>query len=85
LRLQWRPREENQPADDLTNEEYRSFDEAKRIPVTWSSLKFDLLEELVKMSDEFGRELEEKKRLKRAGQQEPKGRRKRRRQEKTPW
>ena len=38
LRARWLPRDENQEADDLTNYEYRHFDQAKRILVDISKL-----------------------------------------------
>ena len=42
-RLQWRPREENQEADDLTNGVFDRFDLSCRVPVKVSDLELDLL------------------------------------------
>jgi hypothetical protein len=44
--LVWLPREENQEADNLTNEKYGDFDEAKRIHIQEDKLGFLVLGEL---------------------------------------
>jgi hypothetical protein len=57
LEMKWRPRRENQAADDLTNDVFESFDPGKRIVFSWSSLGFTLLDELVKVHQDFQEEL----------------------------
>ena len=42
LKLQWRPREENQETDDLTNELFDVFDLAKRVNIRLEDLPLDL-------------------------------------------
>ena len=51
--LDWRPRETNIPADDLTNFRFEKFDEALRIDVSWDKLEFPMLGLLVRFSDSF--------------------------------
>ena len=58
LRARWLPRDENQEADDLTNYEYRHFDQAKRIPVDISKLGFDLMSSLFQHGDDYLADLE---------------------------
>jgi len=53
LKLHWRPRLENQPADDLTNERFEQFNPSLRIDVTWESLGFTTLDVLTKTLEEF--------------------------------
>ena len=53
LGLQWRPREENTEADQLTNEEFSGFREDQRVVLTWSSLELSVLMELVRTRTEF--------------------------------
>ncbi|CAE8623280.1 unnamed protein product [Polarella glacialis] len=47
LHLDWRPREENQEADDLTNNRYDAFDETKRVNISWNQVEKGLLEKLL--------------------------------------
>ena len=58
LRARWLPRDENQEADDLTNDEFRHFDPSKRIPVDLEALGFEMMTELFKVGDEYVAELE---------------------------
>eukprot|EP00435_Cladocopium_sp_Y103_P011890 s182_g3.t1 len=53
LTLQWRPREENGEADDLTNERFDDFDVAKGIHVPLSDLDLSILQALVGSRAEF--------------------------------
>ena len=46
-KLNWRPRDTNVEADDLTNERFSRFDAKLRVPVKWSDLKFPILEKMV--------------------------------------
>ena len=57
LLLQWRPREENVEADDLTNEKFSSFQPACRVQIKFQDLDLALLNSLVEARGEF----EEKK------------------------
>ena len=47
LKLNWRPRELNTLADELTNEAFDHFDPAKRVHVSLDDLDFALLHRLV--------------------------------------
>ena len=46
--LDWRSREENVEADDLTSERYQRFVPSKRISVKWSELELPILEAMVR-------------------------------------
>ena len=54
LDLQWRPRGENVPADDLTNGVFEKFQEANRVHVIWQDLDFSLIQELFEFEKEVG-------------------------------
>jgi hypothetical protein len=58
LRARWLPRLQNQEADDLTNEEFRHFDPARRIPVRLEDLDFKLMNSLFAAGDDYLKELE---------------------------
>ena len=58
LRARWLPRDQNQEADDLTNDEFRHFDPAKRIQVDLRTLGFDMMNELFESGDAYLAELE---------------------------
>ena len=53
LRARWLPRLQNQEADDLTNDEVRHFDPAKRIHVELKDLNFKLMESLFEVGDDY--------------------------------
>ena len=57
LDLRWRPREENQHADDLTNSKFDNFSTDKRITVSWDEVDTTLLDELIAASIDFQQEL----------------------------
>lgn len=46
MKLKWRPREENIPADDLTNEEFSKFDPKRRLHPDLARLPMGLFEQL---------------------------------------
>ena len=81
LELTWRPREDNQPADDLTNRRFADFDPEKRIAVEWKDILLDDVEALLQLEDDFRRELEEKKERRRHVAAEPR----RAKKAKTAW
>ena len=58
LRARWLPRDENQEADDLTNDEFRHFDPKKRIRVELKDLKFRVMDSLFAVGDSYISELE---------------------------
>ena len=62
LQLQWIRRDLNQLADDLTNEEFKSFDPGLRIALKGSELRWRILDRLLVHSDSFYRELGVRKR-----------------------
>ena len=51
LRARWLPRDQNQEADDLTNDEFRHFDPKKRIVVELRDLKFRIMDSLFEVGD----------------------------------
>ena len=53
--LDWRPRESNIEADDLTNQVFDKFDLGKRVEVSWSSLKFPMINLLMKFTESFSK------------------------------
>ena len=53
LDLQWVPRGENTEADELTNQDYHSFDEADRINVCFKELQWRALPEILQVSGEL--------------------------------
>ena len=53
LELGWLPREANQPADDLTNEDFSRFDPARRVEVSWEGLPFLVLPGLLARGREY--------------------------------
>ena len=55
FQLEWHPRESNVEADDLTNLEFGKFDLQKRINVSWSDLKFPMIELLMKFCEAFSK------------------------------
>ena len=58
LRARWLPRLQNQEADDLTNEEFRHFNPAKRIDVDLRRLGFEVMDSLFKAGDDYLADLE---------------------------
>ena len=53
LSLKWRPRDENEPADALTNSDFSGFDPLKRRSVVWSDVDWSLLRSLWEERSEF--------------------------------
>ena len=53
VNLQWRPRDENQLADDLTNLRFDSVDMSKRVQVRFGDLDLSLLKRLWDSRDDF--------------------------------
>ena len=53
LNLQWKPRAENDLADQLTNEVFESFDPAKRVSFSFSDVPLQLLSKLWTTRDQF--------------------------------
>jgi hypothetical protein len=62
LDVAWRPREENEEADALTNWQYGAFDVAKRIPVVWEQLPLEVLPRLASAAEAHFEEVQELKR-----------------------
>jgi hypothetical protein len=68
LDLAWVPREENKEADELTNEEFQSFDPARRMEISLKDLDLDVLEKLLEVSESFEKVRLEQKEVKAAQQ-----------------
>ena len=66
LQLNWRPREENQPADDLTNSDFSKFDPTLRIPVTVTKeaindYKFAVLPQMMEAAEKLHDQIQQTK------------------------
>ena len=59
LRASWLPRLQNEEADALTNQDFRHFVMANRIPVSVEDLKFGVLNTLMPEGEVLYREVEE--------------------------
>ena len=78
LSLRWRPREENEWADAITNLDFSAFEPSKRIVVKYSDFSFQIIHSLWSTKMEFDRlKLEEKTR--------PKPKTGKKRFDKSPW
>ena len=53
--LDWRPRDTNVEADQLTNEDFSSFDLEKRIKIKWEDIKLPMVELLMSYSETFSK------------------------------
>ena len=53
--LDWRPRDTNTEADDLTNGRFDAFDSSKRISVAWSDLSLPYIQTLMRHSETFSK------------------------------
>ena len=53
--LDWRPRDTNVEADDLTNGVFGSFSLERRLEVSWSDLEFPMIELLMSASESFSK------------------------------
>ena len=82
LRLRWRPREENQEADDLTNCNFSRFDLDLRVDCSLKDLRLDLFQELAASYEAYTLAKVE---LKAAGRKEGPTSKKQRMLEKTVW
>jgi len=80
LDLRWRPREENQEADELTNEIFTSFSMDDRVPLSLTDLDLGLVNSLWQTKVQFDLMREEAKQHAAEG---PQG--KKRKHDKTPW
>ena len=61
LELDWVPRDQNEPADDLTNSEYGRFDMARRIEVDLAKLEFVVLSDYMKVAQHVYGEVTEQR------------------------
>ncbi|CAE8582974.1 unnamed protein product [Polarella glacialis] len=57
LNLDWRPRGENQEADDLTNRKFEDFAEEHRVNFTWEEVGKGLIDKLLICQGEYEVEL----------------------------
>ena len=53
--LDWRPRDTNIEADQLTNNDFRAFSMERRIRVEWEDLNFPMVDLLMKHSEAFSK------------------------------
>ena len=86
LSVAWRPRDENEEADALTNENFTGFDLSKRIDVKWEDLSFRVLPKLVRAAESLFEQLREARRLERPQATKDAAVRARKRlRERDPW
>jgi len=84
LGVAWRPRDENEEADALTNGNFAAFNASRRVAVEWPSLRLLVLPRLVAAALELFAELQEAKRAQRQKASGPQPKRARLR-ERDPW
>ena len=53
--LDWRPRDVNVEADDLTNQIFNKFEMNKRIQVSWEDLRFPMIDLLMAFTESFSK------------------------------
>ena len=82
LRLSWRPREQNQEADDLTNLKFDNFDLQLRKLVSFADVPLDVVQGMSKVRQDFLDRCAELKPLKLS---ENRASKKQKMAEKTPW
>ena len=82
LRLEWRPREENQEADNLTNEIFDGFDPRKRVMIQLVDVPLDLFLSLQNAYAEFD---QKRKEFKMVNPRRVRTSKKVKLSEKTPW
>ena len=82
LLLRWRPRDENQLADQLTNEVFTNFTGEHRLVVRYSDLPLSLLHQLWETKESFDSARRAQAALPLDASQHPSRKRK---AEKTPW
>ena len=82
LRLEWRPREENQEADNLTNEIFDGFDPCKRVAIQLGDLPLELFLSLQSAYAEFD---QKRKEFKMVNPLRVRTSKKVKLSEKTPW
>jgi hypothetical protein len=83
LNLIWKPREENQLADDLTNSCFEKFNSKKRVAVSLDDIPTDIIARVTFLAKAFTDELDQRKLAKKIlGGTVPK---RKRRREKIPW
>ena len=88
LDLQWAPRDQNEEADDLTNEEFGRFDLARRIPVEVGALPWLVMETYMRNAEALYGEIVEAKRKRAEAQEqsgEGMGKKPRPLRERDPW
>ena len=61
LSVAWRPRDENEEADALTNQVFEAFDASRRLPVFWDDLELFVLPELTQMAEGYFNEVQTRK------------------------
>ena len=61
LSVAWRPRDENEEADALTNQVYSAFDLSRRVPVVWEDIQFYVLPQLTAMAETYFMDVQERK------------------------
>ena len=68
LELTWIPRERNQAADDLSNGKFDLFSPQNRVLADLSTVQWLVLPELLAQAEDLGKEIQEKKQIKKRAQ-----------------
>ena len=85
LSVVWRPRDENEEADALTNEDFGAFDPARRVAVRWEDLDFLVLPRLAGEAERSFRHVRELKAQRSGGLARRPERRRKRLRDAEPW
>ena len=68
LELSWIPRERNQAADDLSNGKFDLFSPQNRVLADLTTVQWLVLPELLAQAEDLGKEIQEKKQIKKRAQ-----------------
>lgn len=71
LNLEWVPRDQNEEADALTNEEFGAFDPGRRIDVKVEDLQWKILPEMLRVSEEVYKDLKAQREVRKASSAAP--------------
>lgn len=53
--LDWRPRETNIEADQLTDKDFSSFDRGRRVDIKWEQLQLPMVDMLMRFAESFSK------------------------------
>ena len=53
--LDWRPRDTNEEADQLTNKDFSAFDPKRRITIRWEDIRLPMVDMLMRYAETFSK------------------------------